>query len=68
MGEAHPRARRCPEFFTGDLADKENEAVANPARFAAMGKRKKELADLDYEAKMTAIFAEAAGCCATTAC
>lgn len=48
----------CPEFFQGDLADKENEAVANPARFAAMGARKKELATADYEAKMTAIFAE----------
>lgn len=46
-------------FFDDSLTDKENEAVANPARFAPMGKRKKELADLDYEAKMTAIFGEA---------
>lgn len=45
-------------YFTGELADKDNEAIANPARFAAMGTRKKELADADYEAKMTAIFAE----------
>lgn len=51
--------RLVPEYFHDDLTDKENEAVANPARFAAMGKRKNELADLDYEAKMTAIFAEA---------
>lgn len=48
-----------PAFFTSALADKENEAVANPARFEAMGKRRRELATLDYEAKMTAIFAEA---------
>ena len=51
--------RLIPGFFQDNLTDKENEAVANPARFAAMGKRKKELADLDYEAKMTAIFMEA---------
>lgn len=51
-------ARVRPEFFKGDLTDKENEAVANPSRFAAMGRRKKELADLDYESKMTAIFSE----------
>lgn len=47
-----------PEFFADSLTDKENEAVANPARFEAMGRRKNELADLDYEAKMTAIFSE----------
>lgn len=47
-----------PEFFQDTLTDKENEAVANPSRFEAMGRRKKELADLDYEAKMTAIFSE----------
>jgi len=47
-----------PEFFKSDLTDKDNEAIANPARFAAMGRRKKELADLDYESKMTAIFSE----------
>jgi putative DNA methylase len=47
-----------PELFPGPAADTTNEAVANPARFAAMGKRKKELANADYQAKMTAIFAE----------
>ncbi|NQW03351.1 MAG: DUF1156 domain-containing protein [Acidobacteria bacterium] len=51
--------RVLPEFFSAELADKENEAVANPARFEAMGRRKQELATLDYEAKMTAIFTEA---------
>jgi adenine-specific DNA methylase len=47
-----------PEFFRDDLCDKKNEAVANPARFAEAGKRRKALATADYEAKMTAIFAE----------
>lgn len=47
-----------PELFTGELTDKKNEAVANPARFTDTGKRKKELANADYEAKMAAIFAE----------
>ncbi|MGW4018253.1 DUF1156 domain-containing protein [Rhodococcus ruber] len=57
--EKRTLSRLVPDYFHDDLTDKENEAVANPARFAAMGKRKNELADLDYEAKMTAIFAEA---------
>jgi putative DNA methylase len=47
-----------PEFFTDELTDKKNEAVANPARFVDAGRRRKELATADYEAKMTAIFAE----------
>lgn len=51
--------RVIPDFFPGDLADKDNEAVANQSRFAQMGKRSKTLATADYEAKMTAIFAEA---------
>lgn len=56
--EKRTLGRVVPEYFNGELADKDNEAIANPARFAAMGTRKKELADADYEAKMTAIFAE----------
>ncbi|WP_242001682.1 DUF1156 domain-containing protein [Kribbella steppae] len=55
--EKRTLGRIAPEFFNG-ISDRDNEAVANPARFAAMGKRKKELADLDYESKMTEIFAE----------
>ena len=47
-----------PDLFKEELTDKKNEAVANPARFADAGKRKNELAEADYEAKMTAIFAE----------
>lgn len=47
-----------PEFFRDELTNKDDEAVANPARFASMGKKKKELADQDYENKMTAAFRE----------
>lgn len=57
--EKRTLGRIVPEYFADDLTDKDNEAVANAARFSGMGKRKKELADLDYETKMTAIFAEA---------
>jgi len=56
--EKRTLGRIVPEYFPDALSDKDNEAVANPARFEAMGKRKRELAELDYEAKMTAIFAE----------
>jgi hypothetical protein len=47
-----------PEFFRDELANKDDEAVANPARFASMGKKKKQLAEQDYENKMTAAFRE----------
>lgn len=47
-----------PEFFEEELTDKKSEAVANVALFADAGKRRKELADADYEAKMQSIFAE----------
>ncbi|MGX1303303.1 putative DNA methylase [Streptomyces albogriseolus] len=56
--EKRTLGRLIPDYFRDDLTDKDNEAVANPVRFAAMGKRKKELADLDYETKMASIFAE----------
>jgi putative DNA methylase len=49
----------APELFPTDVADKDNEAVANASRFTHMGKRMRALADADYEAKMTAIFTEA---------
>jgi len=49
-----------PEFFRMQLTDKDEEAVANPARFAELGsKKKKELAKHDYERKMAAAFREA---------
>lgn len=49
-----------PALFASKLTDKQNEAIANPARFADMGKRRNGLANADYEAKMAAIFAESA--------
>ena len=46
-----------PELFRRQLTDKENEAVANPARFAGQpGAR--ALAGRDYQERMAAIFAE----------
>lgn len=56
--EKHTLGRIEPAFFTTELSDQDNEAVANIARFLDAGRRRNELADLDYEAKMTAIFEE----------
>ncbi|MEU8476386.1 DUF1156 domain-containing protein [Streptomyces hygroscopicus] len=56
--EKRTLGRLVPDYFHDDLTDKDNEAVANIARFLTMGKRRQELADLDYETKMTSIFAE----------
>ena len=53
LGSAHP------DLFADDLANKDDEAVANPARFASMGHKKKQLAAADYERKMAAAFREA---------
>jgi putative DNA methylase len=47
-----------PERFADELTNKEDEAVANVARFADAGRRKTELATFDYQQKMQAIFAE----------
>ncbi|MBC8450385.1 MAG: DUF1156 domain-containing protein [Chloroflexi bacterium] len=47
-----------PDFFRDTLTNKDDEAVANPARFADLGRRKKELAKQDYERKMAACFRE----------
>ena len=46
-----------PELFRRQLTDKENEAVANPARFAGE-KGARALAGRDYQERMAAIFAE----------
>jgi adenine-specific DNA methylase len=46
------------ERFSDELTNKDDEAVANPARFADAGKRRNELATFDYQQKMQAIFAE----------
>ena len=48
-----------PDLFADDLANKDDEAVANPARFARLGRKKKQLACGDYERKMAAAFREA---------
>ncbi len=56
--EHHTIGRVWPDLMGGGRSDKENEAVANYARFADAGKRRNELANADYEAKMTAIFQE----------
>lgn len=47
-----------PELFSDELTNKDDEAVANPARFEGLGKSKKELARQDYERKMLAAFRE----------
>jgi len=47
-----------PDFFRDQLTSKDEEAVANPARFADMGRKKRELADQDYQRKMGAAFRE----------
>ena len=47
-----------PEFFTDELTNKDDEAVANVARFAELGRKKKQLALADYERKMSAAFRE----------
>jgi len=47
-----------PEFFNEELTNKDDEAVANVARFADLGRQKKTLATQDYERKMAASFSE----------
>jgi len=47
-----------PELFRRPLTDKENEAIANPAKFKDQ-KGAKVLAGRDYQHRMAAIFAEA---------
>ena len=49
--------RVFPELFRGYLADKDNEAVANPARFAGE-KGARALAGRDYRQRMASIFGE----------
>lgn len=46
-----------PELFTLQLTDKDNEAVANPAKFSGQ-KRAKALAGRDYQERMSRIFQE----------
>ncbi len=46
-----------PELFRRQLTDKENEAVANPAKFKGE-KNARALAGRDYQERMASIFAE----------
>jgi adenine-specific DNA methylase len=56
--EQHTVGMVWPDLMPGGLADTTNEAVTNVVRFESFGKRKKELANADYQAKMQGIFAE----------
>lgn len=56
--EQHTIGVVWPELMSGGLANTSNEAVTNFARFESFGRRKKELANADYQAKMQAIFSE----------
>ena len=56
--EQNTVGRIWPDLMPTGLADLKNEAVTNVARFADAGRRKKELANADYEVKMQSIFAE----------
>ncbi|MDR7416913.1 MAG: DUF1156 domain-containing protein [Armatimonadota bacterium] len=48
-----------PDAFIAPLTNKDDEAVANPARFRGLrGRKPDELADADYERKMLACFRE----------
>src|SRR3546814_15992381 len=49
--------RVVPELFTRRLTDKDNEAVANPAKFAGQ-KGAKALAGRDYQERKARIFEE----------
>jgi adenine-specific DNA methylase len=56
--EQHTIGKVWPDLMPGGLADTTNEAVTNVARFESFGRRKRELANADYQAKMQGIFAE----------
>jgi len=47
-----------PDVFQNTLTNKEDEAVANNARFKGMGKSARQLAKEDYERKMAKCFSE----------
>ena len=47
-----------PDIFSATLTEKEEEAVANLARFRNMGRSAKKLAQEDYRTKMEACFRE----------
>jgi putative DNA methylase len=47
-----------PELFLTELTNKDDEAVANWARFNGFARKKKDMARADYERKMSAAFRE----------
>lgn len=47
-----------PNLFNTELANSDDEAIMNVARFKDVGRKAKELATRDYENKMAACFAE----------
>ena len=47
-----------PKYFRDELTNKDDEAVANPARFKELGKNKRKLAEKDYQRKMELAFQE----------
>jgi len=47
-----------PDIFKTELTEKDEEAVANPARFKGKGKSAKKLAQEDYRTKLEACFRE----------
>ena len=57
MAEAAPPGHVFPELFRRNLTDKENEAVANAAKFRGT-KGAAALAERDYQERMALIFAE----------
>ena len=47
-----------PDLFKTELTEKDEEALANPARFKGKGKSAKKLAQEDYRTKLEACFRE----------
>ncbi|CAN5812737.1 DUF1156 domain-containing protein [soil metagenome] len=47
-----------PELFSDGLTNKDDEAVANIARFEPLGRKKRDFARSDYERKLEAAFRE----------
>ena len=49
-----------PDLFADELAEKDDETAANPARYARLPRKKKQLAHDDYERRLATAFREAA--------
>jgi hypothetical protein len=57
-----------PEFFTDELTNKDDEAVANPARFETMGRKKKDWPSRTTSARWPPPSARCTASCTPTAC